>query len=237
MGKKCKCPPKGAPAYMNTFGDMMSLLLCFFVLLVSMANFEPMKFIQAMQSIQGGFGILESFPTVAVNPVIKTPKYGKDKTLKKESFKDAEQIEESMQKQDLEDAVKVKVTETGIAVMLKDPVGFASGDDRLTAKARTALKEVSKVLRNKPHAKVRVEGHTDDVPIRSQKFPSNWELSSSRALNVVKALATESGIDPGNLSGVGYGEHRPLVPNTSRINRTKNRRIEIYIDYTKKEEG
>lgn len=233
--RKHVCPPKGAPPYMNTYGDMVTLLLTFFVLLLSMASFEPVKFIQAMQAIQGGFGILESFPTIAINPLIKTPKYGTKEKLRKESMDDVEKMRETLKKSGLEEAVKVKVTETGVAVMLQDPVGFRSGDAELSPSSRQALEEVVRLLEKNPQAQVRVEGHTDDVPIHSARYPSNWDLSSARALNVVKFLAERSKLNPAGMSAVGYGEHRPLAPNVSNENRSKNRRIEIYLDYTQKE--
>lgn len=231
------CPEckKGAPGYMMTFGDMMSLLLTFFVLLISMATFEPSKFAMTTQSLQGAFGVLETFPTVAVLPIVNIPKLSDNANNRKMSAQEVQQMQEQLEKTDMDDAVKVKVTETGIAVLLSDPVSFASGSDDLNPKSMDVLREVGKVLDRHPNAQVRVEGHTDDVPIHSAKFPSNWELSSSRSLRIVKTLSAYSQIDPGRLSAVGYGEHRPLVPNTSTANRQKNRRIEIYIDYTQKE--
>jgi chemotaxis protein MotB len=74
------------------------------------------------------------------------------------------------------------------------------------------------------------------VPINTREFPSNWELSAARALSVVKFLFTHGGIDPARLSAVGYGEYRPIAPNDTEINRQKNRRIEIYVEYLTKEE-
>jgi chemotaxis protein MotB len=230
----CECP-KGSPGYMMTFGDMMSLLLTFFVMLLSMASFEPVKYAMTIQSLQGAFGVLESFPTVAIMPHVRIPKNGDADKRRKQSQEDAQEFKEKMKKESLEDAVKVKVTETGIAIKLADPTTFASGSDVLGKRAIPPLLEVSKILNKYPNARVRVEGHTDDVPIRSARFPSNWELSAARALKIVKIISKNSTIDPGRLSAVGYGEFRPVVPNTTSGNRSKNRRIEIYIDYTKKE--
>ncbi len=230
----CECP-KGAPAWMATYADMMSLLLCFFILLVAMANFDVQKTLMAVQSIQGGFGVMETFPTVAVQPMIYTPKYGKTLKDRKASDADAKEMKKKMDMDGVGSNVKVKVTETGVAVMLNDPTGFVPGDANLTNSSRKALDAVAQILSRNSDAKVRVEGHTDDVPIHTAQFPSNWELSSARALNVVKYLAVKSSAPPANLSAVGYGEHRPLVPNTTTENRQKNRRIEIYIDYTQKQ--
>ncbi len=234
LKKKSECK-RGAPAYMLTYGDMTTLLLTFFVMLLTMAKFEPTRFAMTVQSLQGAFGVLESFPTIAVMPIVRIPKFGDADQRRKQSLEDAQNLQEKLKEQSMDDAVKVNVTESGIAVMLIDPATFSTGSDKLGAKSINAIKEVSNVLKKYPDAQVRVEGHTDDVPIRSSRFPSNWELSAARALAVVKVMAKFSNMDPGRLSAVGYGEYRPLVPNTSTQNRQRNRRIEIYIDYTSKE--
>ncbi len=213
----------------------MSLLLTFFVMLLSMASFEPVKFAMTVQSLQGAFGVLESFPTVAVMPFVRIPKFSDNAQLKKMAQDEAKELKEQMKEKEMEEAVKVKVTETGLAIKLSDNVTFASGSDRVFPEALEPLRAVGQILDRHPNAWVRVEGHTDDVPIHTKRFPSNWELSAARALSIVRLLSRFSKIEPGHLSAVGHGEHRPLVPNTTTENRSKNRRIEIYIDYTKKE--
>jgi chemotaxis protein MotB len=234
VDKECpKCPEcvKGSPAYMTTFGDMMSLLLTFFVMLLSMANFDITKFTLTVQSLQGAFGVLESYPTVAILPVIKIPRHSGDEARRRMSFEDAKKIEQTIKEQDLEQSVSVEMTEKGIAILLKDPVGFASGSADLSAQGERVVRRVADVLKDKPDLKIRVEGHTDDVPIRTARFPSNWDLSAARALAVVKVLAAGTRIHPANMSAVGFGEYRPLVPNTSAENRSRNRRIQIFVDY------
>lgn len=232
--KKCPdCPPTGAPAWMSTFSDMTTLLLTFFVLLLSMANFEPTKMKTLAESLQGAFGVLESYPTIPIHPIIDLPKKSGDEQKKKQSLKDAEKIKEIVQNKKLDDAVKVEITEKGIAIMLRDPVGFASGSADLKEQGKEILKDVSDVIKSNPDLKVRVEGHTDDVPIHSAKYASNWQLSSARSLSVVELLSSSTGISPANMSATGYGEFRPLIPNTSAENRSKNRRIQIFVDYIK----
>jgi len=233
MGKKkCpECPPPGAPAWMNTFTDMTTLLLTFFVLLLSMANFDPVKLNSIAESLQGSFGVLQTFPTIPIHPVVNIPKKTGDEQKKKESLKDAEKIKTVIQNKKLDDAVKVQITEKGIAIMLRDPVGFASGSADLKDQGKDILKDIGDVIKNTPDLKVRVEGHTDDVPIHSNRYNSNWELSSARSLSVVQLLSKQTGIQPQNMSAVGYGEYRPLVANNSPENRAKNRRIQIFVDY------
>jgi len=233
MAKKLKCPdcPPGAPAWMSTFSDMTTLLLTFFILLISMATFDPVKISNLMESMQGAFGIMETFPTIPIHPIVDIPKKTGDEQKKKQSLKDAEKIKNVINDKKLNEAVKVEVTEKGIAIMLRDPVGFASGSADLKDQGKEILKDISDVIKNNPSLKVRVEGHTDDVPIHSNRYGSNWELSSARSLSVVQLLAGNTGIQPQNMSAVGYGEYRPIVPNNSPENRSKNRRIQIFVDY------
>jgi len=229
--KKCPDCPPGSPAWMATFSDMTTLLLTFFVLLLSMAKFEPIKYALTVQSLQGAFGVLETFPTVRIQPIVDIPKKTGDEQRKKQSLKDAEKIKQIVETKKMDEAVKVEVTEKGIAIMLRDPVGFASGSADLKEQGKEILKDVGDVIKTNPDLKVRVEGHTDDVPIHSNRYASNWELSSARSLSVVQLLSAQTGIQPQNMSAVGYGEYRPVVPNTSSENRAQNRRIQIFVDY------
>jgi chemotaxis protein MotB len=123
------------------------------------------------------------------------------------------------------------VTTTGRGVVLSFPEAgsFPTGQAELTAKALRVLESVAAVLRQLPHP-VRVEGHTDDVPImgRSGPFASNWELSTARATRVVQFLIGQ-GLTPDRLAAAGYAEHRPRVPNTSRNNRARNRRVDLVV--------
>jgi chemotaxis protein MotB len=239
MAKKEKCPdcpPAGAPPWMATFSDMMSLLLTFFVLLLSMASFEPTKFAMTVQSLQGAFGVLESFPTVPIQPFVKIPRKSGDESKKKHALQDAEKVKEVIESKNMEESVKVEVTDKGIAILLRDPVGFPSGSADLKAKGKEILESVSDIIKKNEGIKVRVEGHTDDVPIKTARFASNWELSTARSLSVVKLLSENTGISPANMSAAGYGEHRPLVPNTNGENRALNRRIKIFVDYVNTDE-
>lgn len=234
--KKCPECPKPCAAWMATFSDLCTLLLTFFVLLISMASFEPVKFKMTSESLQGAFGVLESFPTVPIHPVVAIPKKTGDEQKRKQSLQDAKKIKEVVESKNLDDAVKVEVTETGIAIMLRDPVGFASGSADLKEQGKSILGDVGEIIKKNDGLKVRVEGHTDDVPI-SGRYRSNWELSSARSLSVVELLSKETGIQPQNMSAVGYGEFRPIMPNTSPENRSKNRRIQIFVDYLDKPKG
>lgn len=234
--KKTPDPPKGAPAYMSTWGDMCTLLLCFFVMLLAMSSPDTGKFNVAVSSIHNAFnGVLESYPSIMINKDILIPRMGGDEQNKRMAVDAAQRIKDVVRKEGLEDAVKVKVTESGIAIKLSDPIGFEIGESEIKPELIPTLMGICETINKVPSTQIRVEGHTDDLPIRSLKFPSNWELSSSRALNVVKFMASSGRIEPSRLSAIGYGEYRPIVPNTSVENRKMNRRIDIFVDYLKKE--
>lgn len=222
---------------MSTWGDMCTLLLCFFVMLLAMSTIDPAKFNVAASSFQNAFsGVLEAFPSLLITQEVLTPRLGGNEQNKRLAVDAARKIRQEVKKEDLQDAIKVKVTETGIAIKIADPIGFDVGEADIKPELISALDHIAETVGKVPGTMIRVEGHTDDVPIHTRKFPSNWELSSARALNVVKFLAKRGNIDPAQLSAIGYGEYRPLVPNTSRENRMLNRRIEIYVDYTQKKE-
>lgn len=121
--------------------------------------------------------------------------------------------------------IEIEQLRGGLLVNLTQDVLFPSGSASLSGKGKKVLGKVADNLRGIPH-EIRVQGHTDNVPIRSDRFPSNWELASARASEVVKLLAT-SGVDPSRLSAVSYGEFSPRASNDTPEGRAKNRRIEI----------
>jgi chemotaxis protein MotB len=234
--KKKSDPPAGAPGWMVTWADMMSLLLCFFVMLISMASFDPAKFNAIANSFHNAFsGVLESFPTVLITRDIMIPKMGGDQQNKRMAIDASAKVRKAVEQQNLQDAIRVQVTETGIAIKIADPVGFESGSADLKPEVQTVLRDIAGIINEVPTSLIRVEGHTDNVPISTARFPSNWELSSARALNVVRHIARTGGINPARLSAIGYGEYRPIVPNTTSENRRTNRRIEIYVDYVQRQ--
>ena len=233
--KKQPEPPKGSPAWMATFSDMVTLLMCFFILLLAMSTIDPAKFNAAATSFQTAFGgVLESFPNVLITKDVYIPRMGGDQQNKRMAIDAANKVRSVVKKENMDEAIKVKVTESGIAIKLADPVAFESGSADVNPKLHGVLRDIAELINEAPTSQIRVEGHTDNVPIRNARFPSNWELSSARALNIVRYMAHTGGVDPARMSAIGYGEYRPIVPNTTADNRRTNRRIEIYIDYVQK---
>jgi len=229
-GKKEECPPEGAPAWMVTYGDMMTLLLTFFVLIVSFSSVEQVKFKAAISSIQEGLGIWPD------NSGIMTKIMLSDQTeSSQEAAEFIEEVAQLIKEQELFDMVEVYNTPAGVRLIVTDPGLFSSGLAEIKPDFRKLLGGLSDIIRDKSFDEIRVEGHTDNLPINTTAFPSNWELSGARALNVVKYLAFDEGFNPAQLSAVGYGEYRPRADNTTAEGRGKNRRVEIYLEHRKGE--
>ncbi len=122
--------------------------------------------------------------------------------------------------------VSVDISRGRMVIQLPQDILFASGSAEIGGEGRATLLEVGQVLGELDDRQFQVEGHTDDVPISTERFPSNWELSSARALSVVRLLI-QAGVAPGNVSGAGYGEFQPVATNEDADGRRLNRRIEI----------
>ena len=119
-------------------------------------------------------------------------------------------------------------TEQGVAIQVKESILFETSKSTLREDSKEVLSSIAELLSSIDNTIV-VEGHTDNRPISTAEFPSNWELSVDRAVNVVKYFVENTGIDPKRLSATGYGEHHPVVPNDTEENMAKNRRVNILI--------
>ena len=227
VSRKCKCPPPemGIPAWVVTYGDMMSLLLTFFILLLSFSSIQEAKFKEAMESLQGALGVLKSQPSVIEQnvQVIQKPR----QTDKNEIMYEVKKLEQFLIDQKLDKQVEVAVTDDGIEMKITDSFLFRSGDADLQPQSVALLDRISQILEGSDQD-IAVSGHTDSVPIHNAHFPSNWELSSARAVAVARFFQRK-GVAPQRLSAVGYGEYRPEASNDTPAGRAKNRRVEIYL--------
>jgi chemotaxis protein MotB len=139
----------------------------------------------------------------------------------------AEDLKSTLSNFIADDLVNVKITDRGVEVEMKSKMLFASGSARLSRTAIKMLRDISGILRPLPNSIV-VEGHTDNVPIRTILFPSNWELSAVRAASVVHLLG-RFGIDPNKMAAIGYGEYKPTASNSNEEGKQKNRRVALVI--------
>ncbi|QIA26684.1 OmpA family protein [Thermaerobacter sp. PB12/4term] len=137
-------------------------------------------------------------------------------------------VNEALRDAGLGGRASARLTERGVAIIFDDQVFFDLGRAELRPEGQDLLRRLAPILAQVPGT-ILVEGHTDNLPIRSGRYPSNWELSTARATTVVRYLAERAGLDPRRLAAAGYGEWRPRFPNTSEANRARNRRVEIVL--------
>lgn len=221
---------------MVTYSDMVTLLLAFFVLLFSFSELDVQRFRAIMSAFQASVGVLDGgFRVVQDDHAIQGRT---DWDLQDINWHRPElerqlrgvhaEVQAFVLSRDLHDSVQVELTERGVTVRFADRVLFDLGKADLKAEAQRVLSELANVLEHIPNH-VRVEGHTDDLPINNERFPSNWELSTARATTVLRYLIEEHGMPPDALSAAGYGEQRPLAANDTAEARASNRRVDIVL--------
>lgn len=240
--KKLKVDDSIHNEWLGTYSDTVTLLLTFFILLYSFSVVDAKKFkdvSRAFQSILVGSGGDTIFDNTMNNgnvPLQGNTNEGSD--ILAEKIK-AQQIQNQALfkklKNDINSAgldAKVKVFDgaKGVVFEFSDNVLFDSGKAQLKNDSLPILDKVSIIIKDISNSIV-VEGHTDNVPIKNPEFKSNWELSCFRAVNVLKYFIEVKNINPARLSAVGYGEYKPLAKNDSKINKAKNRRVNIMILY------
>ncbi|MGM0437053.1 MAG: flagellar motor protein MotB [Bacillota bacterium] len=216
--------------WMTTFSDMMTLLLTFFVLLYSMSTIDAQKFKAAVNSLRENMGILSGGRTVSEEPMVESGSLGSDITPSPhENLTVArKEIQQYVQEKNLQDRVNMEMTQRGLVVRFTGQILFEVGEADIRNKGRDVLDKVATVLKDMPN-NVMIEGHTDNLPIDTDEFPSNWELSTARSTEVIKYFIEDPGIDPERLSAAGYSKYRPIEPNDSPENRALNRRVEVVI--------
>jgi chemotaxis protein MotB len=190
--------------WLITYSDMVTLLLAFFLLMYSFS----------VMSQETKEALVEELRGVTANEA-KAAQTRQD--LEEAARKIAHELEKA--------AAFVESTETEVTVGLSSAVTFASGDAVLAPEGEAALLKAAKVLTTLPNV-LRIEGHTDDVPMRGGRFPSNWHLSAARAQSVARTLMQE-GLDPRRIQVIGYADVRPREPNATPEGRAANRRIEL----------
>jgi chemotaxis protein MotB len=210
------------PGWMLTFNDLMTLLLTFFVLLFSMSTLDVDKLKAAQMALRAATGVIEKGERQKVN--VERP------LLSEEWQEDILREIGSSPEWNNITITKSTITKSGanIVVRLADTILFPSGVADIDQGAFPLLERISEVIR-KTGFKIRIEGHTDSRPIRSVKFPSNWELSAARAVNILRFFQTRGNIPPEMLSAVGYGDSKPILLNDTLKGRAKNRRVEIVL--------
>lgn len=244
----------GQERWLITYADLITLLMIFFVLMYTMSQIDAKKYEAVANSLSivltgeaitiledGGSSVLDGsasqlIPEGTVNMPDNQAQLNEVKELianfiAGQELGTADGASKNTGTK-LSEHIIVYEQERGLVISFKDTLLFSSGSADLAPQARSIITQVGTALVDLPNY-IRVEGHTDDLPINTGKFPSNWELSVLRSANVVHVLNEQANIPAERLSIIGYGEFRPLVPNDSQINRAMNRRVDIVILKTK----
>lgn len=235
--------PENHERWMISYADFLTLLFAFFVAMYSVSQVDQKKLGKFSEAIRIAFNI---FPLTVpgqlqalfgtTKPVVVPPftfLSTPQKTLREEEYKKFEKIQDNINKtvNNKEKGVTVSIGSKGLEVRLGESLLFNSGEAVLRPQAFTVLDAMAHSLRDMPN-NVRVEGHTDNIPINTSQFPSNWELSAARASSVIKYFINIHNISPARFSIAGYGEQRPLSSNDTSEGRSLNRRVEIIVLYT-----
>lgn len=236
MDKKCPECKAGAPEYMLTYGDLVTLLMCFFVLLFAMSSTDAQKFEALMVSFQGSAGILPGGTSMSQAAMQFDGMPEKNTSVSSSVQLDSmeqlkEEIKNQLNKSSEGSNISLNIEARGLVIRFPDNVLFDSGSASVKNEALPTLKAIGGILLESSYnmSHIRVEGHTDNVPIKTSQFPSNWELSTDRATNVVKLLINDAKINPNRLSASGYGEYKPIASNSDASGRSKNRRVDIVV--------
>lgn len=272
--KKEDTPAPGSPAWMSTYGDMVTLLLCFFVLLFSMSTIDAAKFEALASSLSQTFSIFTAGSTAIGDGVLisngvsqlnelseyfnttgqtadsdeTTDQMDKENTDAdkqwssvskaeefleesglKESEELAEKIEETVKENNLADVIDIQFTAQYVELTLKGALLYEPGSATLKQDILPTIDKVGLILQKYSTGTVEIEGHTDNVPMASNRYASNDELSSARALSVFHYLIETTSLNPAYIKHSGRGEYAPIADNSTPEGRAKNRRVEIRI--------
>ena len=245
-----RAPEKEANAerWLVSYADFITLLFAVFVVLFAMGQADKKKVEEVMQSIQSSFGmstagatapkvnvipaqsitVIPSLkPELKINPMGRS-RGGQAKTRAEE--KDFRQIKAAVEaylvKQGAQNKATLEITRRGLIVSLKEAGFFNSGQASIKADAYELINTIAEVM-TKYNNPLRLEGHTDNVPISTAQFPSNWELSTARATNGLKYLLKNFDVDANKISATGYAEFRPIADNSTAEGRARNRRVDL----------
>ncbi|MER2010440.1 MAG: flagellar motor protein MotB [Psychrobacillus sp.] len=224
--KETKNNSSSGGGWMTTFSDLMSLLLTFFILLYSMSSVSAEKFEAAAKSMQSAFGGGESMIEGSTVVDIETS----EETIDPELVKMYNEVVAFLEMKEMTSQASVEYDQDGIYVNIQESILFGSGSAIIADSGKNTLNDLGELIQQFDNAVV-IEGYTDNVPMNNNNFSSNWELSTGRALSVLRYLSEERNVDPTRLAAKGYGEYHPIVPNDSESNKAKNRRVNIVLVY------
>lgn len=225
MRRKPRQESSDGGSWLTTYSDMVTLLLAFFVLMFAFSAVDVDRFQAVMSAFQGYLGVLDGSSLISDSAI--TLPFDSSELAKEQLEILHDELSQLIEEEGLT-GVELQMEERGLIIRFAEKVFFDLGEATLKPEAINILLGISDTLRDLPNP-LRVEGHTDDWPIQTSRFPSNWELSVHRATSVVRYLIEEESFDPNQLSAAGYSEYRPVQPNDTPEHRAQNRRVDIVI--------
>ena len=227
--RKRKCG-RNTPLWMITYADMVTLLLTFFILLLSMASMDPVKFTKASSSIRDALG-LHSDP-VHIDftiPVLPSPPITRFSPIRQQTTKKIyEKIESQIDSLRLKDNIGLlNKNHESIILRINDSILFKPGQTKISSDGYSTLRTIAEIITPLP-MDLRIEGHTDDTRVTAGNY-NNWDLSVARSVSVLRFFAQGDLLPLDRMSSVGYGKERPIVPNKDEASRALNRRVDFVL--------
>ena len=239
--------------WLVSYADFITLLFAFFVVMYAISSVNEGKYKVLSNSLTNAFknttgqpggqpiATIQGAPLLPVKPIAKPDKLPDQKKAEEKKSEQrqkmrnvADDIKNVLQPLIAQGKVKLLETSRGVTVEINDSILFPAGQARLQPASVSAMQAIAQVLADSDFP-ITIEGHTDNIPIATAQFPSNWELSAMRATTVLR-LFNEGGVGAERLTAIGYGETRPLETNTTLEGRARNRRVSILIDSNRPEE-
>lgn len=238
--------PDNHDRWLVSYADFITLLFAFFVVMYAISSVNEGKYKVLSNALTNAFknttgvtggqpiAVIQGAPPVVSPPALKVDKVEQLKQYDRNKMRNvASNIMEALQPLVAQGKVKLLETSRGVTIEINDSILFPVGQAKLQAPSANALASVAQVLANTSYP-VTIEGHTDNVPISTPVFPSNWELSAMRATTVLR-LFNDNGVSAERLTAIGYGDTRPVETNTTPEGRGRNRRVNILIDSSRPE--
>lgn len=216
-------------SWLVPYADILTLLLALFIVLFASSTLDNQKFNALKESLNAalnsGAGIMDS--KNMSEQMIDRSQITQDTIVELQQLK--RQMDNYIQENHMNADIETRITDNALTLTIRDRALFDSGSAVVKPESRNIMVAMSDILQQYPKYEVLVSGHTDNQPINTREFESNWDLSSKRAINCMKILLENPSLDPRRLVAVGYGEYRPIADNATVEGRAQNRRVEVMI--------
>ena len=215
-----------------SYADFITLLFAFFTVMYALSTVNEQKYMEMSDSLSSAFS---DSPTEVSDTQVDVPDYREDPTLgymtssfKKTFSGDYKRVQSNLAELEADKKININIERRGVIVSLLEQGVFASGKAEILEGSLSVIDEIAATLKDLPN-QIKIEGHSDNIPIHNDEFSSNWELSSARALNILMYIVNTHNMDPTKYSATGYGEFRSIADNDTIEGRAKNRRVDIVL--------